>query len=54
MAANTLERSIDCNDTHLLNSMMMAVILSAPSPSVVWRLAGQFTSIIISTTVANP
>lgn len=33
---------------------MMAVMLSAPSPSVECKLGGQFTSIIISTTVASP
>lgn len=33
---------------------MIAVMLSAPNPSVVCKLAGQFTSIIISTTVASP
>ena len=38
----------------LLNSIITQVILSAPNPSVVWRLGGQFTSIIISTTVASP
>ena len=34
--------------------MMMHVILSAPKPSLVAKLAGQLFSIIISTTVANP
>lgn len=32
----------------------MHVMLSAPRPSVVCRLGGQLTSIIISTTVARP
>jgi len=32
----------------------MAVMLSAPSPSVACKLAGQLTSIIISTHVASP
>lgn len=34
--------------------MMIAVMLSAPSPSVVCKLGGQLTSIIISTAVASP
>lgn len=34
--------------------MITQVMLSAPKPSVVWRFGGQFTSIIISTTVASP
>ena len=34
--------------------MMMAVMLSAPRPSVVCKLGGQLMSIIISTTVARP
>lgn len=32
----------------------MQVMLSAPRPSVVCKLGGQLTSIIISTTVASP
>ena len=39
---------------YLLNSIITQVMLSAPKPSVVCRLGGQFTSIIISTTVASP
>ena len=47
--------NIDCNELlHFLNSMMIAVMLSAPRPSVVCRLGGQLTSIIISTAVASP
>ena len=43
------------HDNHyLLNSIIMQVMLSAPRPSVVCRLGGQLTSIIISTTVARP
>jgi hypothetical protein len=34
--------------------MMMAVMLSAPKPSVLCKLAGQLMSIIISTMVARP
>ena len=39
---------------HFLNSMMMQVMLSAPRPSLSCKFAGQFWSIIISTTVASP
>ena len=55
VCAKLLRDDIDCNEVlHFFNSMMMAVMLSAPSPSVVCKLGGQFTSIIISTTVARP
>ena len=53
--STSLSVNTDCVGVlHFLNSMMMAVILSAPRPSVVCRLGGQFTSIIISTMVASP
>ena len=38
----------------MLNSIRMAVILSVPNPSLNCRFVGQFTSIIISHTVASP